>query len=170
MQTWPTSYPNRTTLRYKTDPFSLNTISLNTLQTYFQKYRSTLYQYILTAYTLTLYSTDTPPIPRAPLYTSYPYRPTLYRTHPFHVDTDRILYIIQYRPVFYPYKPTLNTIHTHFKSFQLRERSQMTSSKFRGLQTHSPPPSSLPDHPLDDVIFHQHPPFPKMIFGKIIFY
>ena len=41
----------------------------------------------------------------------------------------------------------------------------MTSSQIRGSQTPSPPPSSLP---LDDVIFYQTP-FPKMIFGKIVF-
>ena len=52
------------------------------------------------------------------------------------------------------------------------ERSQMTSSKIWGLETPSPVrhlPSLLPD-PLDDVIFHQpSPPFPKMIFCKIVF-
>ena len=58
--------------------------------------------------------------------------------------------------------------------FTFRERSQMTSSKIRGFQTPSPPPSSsvifaIPP-PLDDVIFYQpHPPFPNMIFGKIFF-
>ena len=47
----------------------------------------------------------------------------------------------------------------------------MTSSKIWGFQTPLLPIrhllSRLSD-PLDDVIFHQPPPFPKMIFGKIV--
>ena len=53
----------------------------------------------------------------------------------------------------------------------IRERSQMMSSKIRGFQTPSPSLPSVTFIPLevDDVIFHQLP-FPKTIFGKIVFY
>ena len=55
--------------------------------------------------------------------------------------------------------------------FTVREHSKVTSSKIRCVQTPSYRPSSSarPPPPLDDAIFHR-PPFPKIIFGKIVFY
>ena len=43
----------------------------------------------------------------------------------------------------------------------------MTSSKIRGFQT---PYVFFAIAPLDDVIFYQPPPFPKVIFGKNFYY